>query len=115
MVIAQGDIFWADLGTPRGSGPGCLRPVVVLQNNTFNNTRISTVFIAILTSNVALAQRPGNVLLRAGEANLTKPSVVNISQLFSVDKTDLMDYIGSLSPQRIREVIGGVHLLIDPS
>ena len=114
MVIAQGDIFWADMGTPRGSGPGYLRPVVVLQNNTFNSTRISTVFIAILTGNISLAQRPGNVLLRVHEANLTKPSVVNISQLFSVDKSDLMDRIGSLSPSRIREIVAGVHLLIEP-
>jgi mRNA interferase MazF len=114
MVIAQGDIFWADLGTPRGSGPGYVRPVVVLQNNTFNGTRISTVFIAILTSNTTLAQRPGNVLLKAGEANLAKPSVVNISQLYTANKSDLMDYIGSLSPSRIHEIVTGVHLLIEP-
>lgn len=115
MVVAQGDVFWADLGTPRGSGPGFLRPIVVLQNNTFNSTRISTVLVAILTSNTKLAQRPGNVLLRVGEANLTKPSVMNTSQLFTVDKSDLVDYIGSLTPSRIREIIAGVRLLIEPT
>lgn len=114
MVINQGDIFWIVLGTPSGSAPGFKHPHVLIQNNIFNHSRINTVVVCALTSNLKLAKAPGNVLLSMGEANLSKDSVVNISQIITVDKSDLIEKIGSLSPTRIRQVIEGVKLLIAP-
>jgi len=113
-VIRQGDVFWLDPGEPDGSGPGYRHPHVVIQNNVFNASRISTAVVCTITSNLARAAAPGNVLLRQGEANLPKQSVVNISQLLSVDKSRLVSRIGSLSPDRMREVLDGVRLLLEP-
>jgi len=90
MVIRQGDIFWVDLETPSGSAPGYRHPHVVVQNNLFNQSKINTVVVCALTSNLKRAGAPGNVLLAKGEANLKKASVVNISQLVTVDKSDLI-------------------------
>jgi len=114
MVINQGDVFWVDLGIPSGSAPGYRHPHVVIQNNLFNRSRINTVVVCALTSNLKRASAPGNVLLSPGEANLPKQSVVNVSQIFTVDRSDLVDRIGTLSPQRLREIFCGIHLLLDP-
>ena len=86
MVIQQGDVYWVDLGDPVGSAPGFLHPHVVIQNNEFNRSS-STVVVCALTSNLKRASAPGNVLLEPGEANLPKQSIVNISQIFTVDKS----------------------------
>ena len=88
MVIKQGDIYWVDLDEPLGSEPGYLHPHVVVQNNVFNQSRINTVVVCVLTSNLKRAKVHGNVLLERGEANLPKKSIVNISQLYTVDKHD---------------------------
>jgi mRNA interferase MazF len=114
MVINQGDVFWVDLGEPSGSGPGYRHPHVVIQNNLFNRSRINTVIVCVITSNLKRAQAPGNVLLKEGEANLSKQSVVNVSQIFTVDKTDLVEKIGALSHKRVRQIIDGARLLIEP-
>jgi mRNA interferase MazF len=114
MVINQGDVFWIDLGEPSGSAPGYRHPHVVIQNNIFNRSRINTVVVCALTSNLRRAEAPGNILLEPGEANLTKPSVVNISQIFTVDKSNLIDRIGTLSTARIHEILDGVNLLLAP-
>jgi len=114
MVINQGDVFWALLGVPSGSTPGYRHPVFIIQNNLFNHSRINTVVVCLLTSNLERANSPGNVLLSKGEANLQKRSVVNISQIVTVDKSDLVKKIGTLSHQRIIEILDGIHLLIDP-
>ena len=114
MVIRQGDVFWVDLGEPRGSAPGYRHPHVVIQNNLFNRSRINTVVVCAITSNLKRASAPGNVLLRKGEANLPKRSVVNVSQIFTVDKADLVEKIGTLSPERIRQILDGVRLLTEP-
>jgi len=113
-VIRQGDIYWIDLGSPGGSGPGYRHPHLVVQNNLFNQSRINAVVVCALTSNLKRARAPGNVLLRAGEANLPKASVVNISQLFTVDKARLRQRIGSLSPERLRAALDGIVLLLEP-
>lgn len=113
-MINQGDIFWVDLGEPSGSEPGYLHPYVVIQNNAFNRGRIKTVVVCGLTSNTYLAQSPGNVRLRKGEANLPKSSVVNISQLYTVNKRDLVEKIGALSSKRVREILAGLQLLTEP-
>jgi mRNA interferase MazF len=114
VVIHQGDVYWVDLGEPRGSAPGYRHPHVVIQNNLFNRSRINTVVVCVITSNLKRAAAPGNVLLEKGEANLPKPSVVNVSQIFTVDKTDLVEKIGSLSPQRVRQILDGLRLLTEP-
>lgn len=114
MVIRQGDVFWVDLGLPSGSAPGFKHPHVVIQNNVFNQSRINTVVVCALTSNIKRAKAPGNVLLSKGEANLKRDSVVNISQIVTVDKTDLMKKIGSLPQPRIKQIINGIKVLIEP-
>ncbi len=115
MVIEQGDVYWLDLPTPSGQEPGYRRPHVVVQNNTFNQSGIRTVVVCALTSNIDLARAPGNVLLKPGEGNLAKQSVVNVSQIFAVDKSFFEDRIGTLRPARVREIIAGITLLLRPS
>ena len=105
MVINQGDIFWIDSDSPSGSEPGYRHPHVVIQNNLFNRSKINTVVVCTLTSNIKRADAPGNVLLKKGEANLPKNSVVNISQIFTVNKNDLSEKIGSLSKNHILKII----------
>ncbi|OIN97337.1 PemK family transcriptional regulator [Candidatus Desantisbacteria bacterium CG1_02_38_46] len=114
MVINQGDIFWVQLGKPTGSEPGYRHPHLVIQNNLFNRSRINTVIVCALTSNLERARVPGNILLFKGEANLPKRSVANVSQIVTVDKSDLVKKIGTLSRQRLSEILKGVHLVIDP-
>ena len=114
MVIRQGEIYWVELEEPIGSEPGYSHPHVVIQNNLFNQSRIKTVVLCALTSNLKRAEAPGNVLLQKGEANLPKQSVVNISQIFTVDKSQLREYIGILSAARMREILQGIQLLTEP-
>lgn len=113
-MIRQGDIFWIDLDEPIGSGPGYRHPHVVVQNNVFNRSRIHTAVVCALTSNLRRAAAPGNVLLEPGEAQLPKQSVVNVSQIFTVDKSLLTDRIGTLSKQRIRQILDGIRLVLEP-
>ena len=114
MVIEQGEIYWIDLGEPSGSEPGYRHPHIVIQNNLFNSSRINTVVVCSLTSNIKRAEAPGNILLSKGEANLQKPSVINISQIFTVNKSDLVERIGKVSNQRINEILEGLKLLTEP-
>lgn len=114
MVINQGEVYWLDLDEPRGSEPGYRHPVVVIQNDAFNRSLIGTVVVCALTSNVKLAGAPGNVKLKKGEANLSKPSVVNVSQVLTVNKSDLEEKIGQLPKKRIEEVIEGFGYLLKP-
>ena len=112
-MIRQGDLFWVDLGQPSGSGPGLLHPCVVVQNDVFNASEIKTTVVCTLTSNLRRADAPGNVRLDEGEAGLPRASVVNISQIFTVDKVELTEKIGSLSELRTSEVIRGVQRLTE--
>ncbi|MGB3916564.1 MAG: type II toxin-antitoxin system PemK/MazF family toxin [Thiothrix litoralis] len=113
MVIKQGEIYWVDLGEPSGSEPDYRHPHIVLQNDVFNASMINTVVVCSLTSNLKRAQSPGNVLLNKGEANLSKASVVNVSQIYTLNKHDLTEKIGKVSVERMQEVIAGVQLLIE--
>ena len=114
MVINQGDIYWIELDESEGSEPGYKHPHVILQNNLFNRSQIRTVVVCPLTSNLKRANAPGNVLLEKSEANLSKQSVVNVSQIFTVDKVQLDEYIGTLSPKRIGEILEGISLVLQP-
>ena len=114
MVINQGDVFWLDRGLPIGSEPGYAHPYVVVQNNILNRSRIKTVVVCLVTSNLDRLLAPGNVRLHKGEANLEKPSVINVSQIFTVDKQMLGSKIGTLSRLRIREMLDGIRLITEP-
>lgn len=114
MVINQGDIYWVELEEPKGSEPGFRHPHIVIQNNVFNRSRINTVIVCALTSNLKRAEAPGNVFLEDGEANLPKQSIINVSQIFTVDKMQLEEYIGTVSKGRVRQILEGVRLLTEP-
>jgi mRNA interferase MazF len=114
MTISQGEVHWIDLGRPTGSAPAYRRPCVIVQNDAFNASRISTVVVAVITSNLRLADAFGNVLLRKGEAGLKRRSVVNISQIVTVDRSVLNGRIGKLSAPRLGEVLGGIYALLNP-
>ena len=114
MVIRQGDVFWANLPAPAGSGPGYRRPVVVVQNDVVNRTRIRTVIACMLTTNLRLAHAPGNVLLGKREGNVPKRSVVNVTQIMTVDKMRLTEKIGTLSKARVMDILGGIYLQLNP-
>jgi mRNA interferase MazF len=114
MVINQGDIFWVNLDEPSGSEPGYRRPHLVIQNDAFNSSRINTAIVCSLTSNLRWARTPGNVLLDRGEANLPKQSVVIVTQIFTVDKTELTEKIGSLPRERMAQVLAGIGLGLKP-
>jgi len=114
MVINQGDIYWVDIDEPSGSEPGYSHPHVVIQNNVFNASKINTVIVCALTSNINRAKAPGNVLLEQGEANLPKQSVVLVSQIFTVGKSQLGEFIGRLSADRVRQILEGINLITEP-
>lgn len=114
MVIKQGEIYWVDLSEPSGSEPGYRHPHLVIQNNLFNASQINTVVVCSLTTNLNRAKAPGNVLLNKGEANLPRKSVVNISQIFTVNKGDLVVKIGQVSKNRLAEILNGLKLLTEP-
>ena len=115
MVICQGDIYWIDLGQPIGSEPGYIRPYVVIQNDVLNSSQIRTVIVCALTTNLRRARAIGNVLLEVGEADLAEQSVVNVSQVFTVDKALLTDKIGKLSRQRVQQILAGLALVTTPN
>ena len=111
MVINQGDVYWVSLEGPIRSEPGYTHPHVVIQDNVINRSRISTVVVCALTTNLKRAKAPGNVLLEVGEANLPKQSIVVVSQVSTVDKAQLGEYIGSLTEQRIIQILAGMRFL----
>jgi len=113
VVINQGDVYWIELDEPTDSEPGYSHPHVVVQNNVFNASRINTVIVCALTSNGKRAAAPGNVLLEKGEANLPKPSAVLVSQIFTVDKSQLGEFIGTLTESRVKQIIEGIHLMTE--
>ena len=112
MVISQGEIWWADLPPPTGSGPGFRRPVVVVQGDALNRSRISTVVCVPLTSNLKWALAPGNVHLAARLTGLTKDSVANVSQIVSIDKDLLTARVGRLPPSKLGLVLSGIDTVL---
>jgi mRNA interferase MazF len=110
-TINQGDVFWLEADPSRGSIPGSPHPHVVVQDDVFNRSRISTVIVCALTSNLNRATEPGNVLLEPGEGNLEKQSVVIVSQVSSVYKMRLGEHIGTLSAERVRQILAGMRFL----
>ena len=111
--IRQGDVYWLDFGPSTGSAPAELHPCVVVQSDVFNRTLIGTTVVCLITSNLDRAAAPGNVALRKGDARLTKPSVVNVSQVVTVDKSDLEHRIGRLPAQALASVLAGLRLVFE--
>ena len=114
MVIEQGDVIWVVFPPPRGSGPAGRRPAVVLQHDRFNRTRLATTVVVAITSRLRYAALPGNVRLSRGEAGLPSPSVVNVTQIATVDRADLGGRLGRLSRSRLIQVWDGVRLVLAP-
>ncbi|MCX6583392.1 MAG: type II toxin-antitoxin system PemK/MazF family toxin [Candidatus Aminicenantes bacterium] len=114
MAISQGDIYWVELEEPRGSEPAYRHPHVVIQNNLFNFSNINTVVVCALTTNLKRASCPDNIILRKNEAGLPKKSVINITQIITVNKSDLKEKIGQLSMNRIKEILEGLNILFRP-
>jgi mRNA interferase MazF len=112
VVIAQGEVWWADLGPPAGSAPGSRRPVVVVQGNAFNASALRTVVCVLLTSNLRWADAPGNVLLPARSTGLPKPSVANVSQLATLDRDTLTERAGRLSASNLELVLAGIDVVL---
>ena len=108
QVISRGDLFWIEPDESRGSVPGYPHPHLVIQDDVFNHSRITTVVVCALTSNLSRASEPGNILLEAGEGNLPKQSVLVVSQVSSVEKSRLGERIGSLSDVRVEQVLAGM-------
>ncbi len=113
-MISQGEVHWIDFGDPKASEPAYRRPCVIVQNDAFNASRISTVVVVVLTSNLRLGQAFGNVTLRKREAGLRRKSVVNVSQLATVDRAMLDGRIGKLSRRRLDQVVRGIYTLLTP-
>ena len=112
VELSQGEIWWADLPEPAGSGPGFRRPVVIVQGNHLNRSRIATAACVPLTSNLTWADAPGNMLLPADVAGLEKDSVANASQILTVDRSLLSERVGKLPPKRLAQVMSGIDIIL---
>jgi mRNA interferase MazF len=112
MVISQGEVWWADLAEPSGSEPGFRRPVVVVQSDSFNRSRIATVVCVPLTGNLRWAEAPGNVLLSTRVTGLPKDSVANVSQLVTLDRAAFTDRVGSLPGEKLELVLSGIDVVL---
>jgi len=109
--IRQGDVYWLDFGPSSGSAPAERHPCIVVQSDVFNRSRIATTMVCLITSNMDRAAAPGNVALRKGDGRLPKPSVVNVSQLVTVDKADLEQRQGRIPSPALESVLAGLRLL----
>jgi mRNA interferase MazF len=110
--MQRGEIWWANLPAPSGSEPGYRRPVLVLQHDNFNRSRIATVICVILTSNLRLQAAPGNVLLSSRDSRLPKDSVANVSQVVTLDKSSLTELVASLPSAKLKQIENGVRLVL---
>ena len=113
MVIQRGDVWWADLGEPRGSTPAYRRPIAIIQADAFNRSAIRTVVGVALTTNLRLLDAPGNVLIPARTAGLPRESVANVSQLATIDRADLIEKAGRLPNELVWAIDRGLRLVLD--
>ena len=111
MEVNQGDIYWVRWDSPEDGAPGIPHPHVVVQENVFNHSRLTTVVACALTSNTARVSLPGNLLLEAGEGNLPRQSVVEVSKVTAVEKTRLGEFIGSLSEARVKQILAAMQFV----
>lgn len=111
-MIRRGELWWVDLGEPRGAAPAKRRPVLVVSSDAYNRSRIATVICVTITSNLRLADAPGNVALKAGTGSLTTDSVANVSQVVTLDKDDLEDRMGSVNRSELRAIEAGLRRVL---
>ena len=111
--MRRGEVWWAELPDPTGSSPGYRRPVLVIQSNRFNRTRIQTVMVLILTSNLDLAPAPGNVLIRLKDSGLPKDSVANVTQVYTIDRTMLKEKVSVLPLSLVRAIEDGLRIVLE--
>ncbi len=112
VTVAQGEVWWAELPEPAGSGPGFRRPVVVIQGNPLNRSRIATVLCVPLTSNLTWADAPGNTLLPATDTGLPKDSVANASQIITIDRAFLTERVRQLRPKQLLQILQGIDIIL---
>lgn len=112
MVVAQGEVWWADLGEPTGAAPAFRRPVLVVQGDAFNRSKLATVVCVALTSQLKWAEAPGNVLLTERDTGLPKASVANVSQVITLDRDDLTERVGRVPRSRFQAVLAGIDTLL---
>lgn len=110
--MKRGEVWWASLPTPTGSGPGLRRPVLVVQANPFNESRLATAIVAVITSNLSRAEAPGNVRVARADSGLPRPSVVNVSQLFTIDRAVLTRRVRALPAPVMQSVDEGLKLIL---
>ena len=113
MVVGQGEVWWADLAEPRGSEPGFRRPVVVIQGDALNRSRIGTILCVVLTGNVRWADAPGNVLLSAKATGLANDSVANVSQIITLDRDAFLERMGKLVRAKLELIFSGIDIVLD--
>jgi len=112
MVLNRGEIWWASLSAPRGSEPGNQRPVVVVQSDAFNASRIQTVIVAVITSNIQLAEAPGHLALTPSQSRLPRESVINVSQLLTLDRRYLSERVSTLPSEQLSKMDQGLRLVL---
>ena len=112
MVIERGEIWWTDLPEPKGSMPGFRHPVLVVQSNKFNQTKLETFVGVVITTNLKLAKMPGNVLLTPKQSGLREDSVVNVTQIVTANRTDLLEFVGTLSERKMEQIDHGLRLVL---
>jgi mRNA interferase MazF len=111
--MKRGEIWWADLESPRGSEPGYRRPVLIVQSDKFNESNINTIVCVAISSNVKLREAPGNLFLTKAESGLDKDSVVNFSQIITIDRVFLTEFIGSVRGSTINKIKNRIHIIFD--
>ena|SRR5215213_2323343 len=112
MVVERGEIWWADLPEPRGSGLGYEHPIVITQADFLSKTAINTVIGVVITSNLTLAEMPGNVLIEKRQSGLSKDSVANVTQIVTIDKSQLLEFVGTLSERKMEQIDKGLRLVL---
>ncbi len=113
MVIERGEIWWADLPDPIASDPGYRRPILVIQSDKFTKSKIQTVIVATISTNLNLANANGNVLILARQSGLPSDSVINVSQILTIDKRIFLEPVGGLSAKKMEQVDDGIRLVLD--
>lgn len=111
--MVRGEIWWAQLSEPMGSEPGYRRPILIIQADAFNKSNINTIICAVITSNLALSEAPGNVFLPEKDSNLPKSSVINVSQVITISKLNLTECVGAVSKAVLAKVDNGLRLVLD--
>ena len=112
MVVERGEIWWADLPEPKGSMPGYKHPILIIQSDKFNRSELETVIGVIITTNLRLAKMPGNILLLPRQSGLSQDSIVSITQIVSANKSDLLEYVGIISANKMEQIENSLRLVL---